>query len=781
MCIENLYVKTDLHKVRERMFMTHNSSKRNLYARCFGFILALIFVLSSLALIGCSSSKNENKMGASLKSEGEKISVEAPVSNDKRDVYLFALGFWQSPADIREMTPITKAKVKNKKATASFKVADGELSELLCKGFVFGMEDSEGQNYEPVSDVYYVTNPADVHKDAPDDPSTVAGNMKGLIGTPTQLAELGAKKTVVTVDIGRLIRGTGGEGAISLIYDGVSCHIDRKEIETLDAQIKAYTALGITVILETVQTRSYSELDPSMHNIAFEGAHGADGYAFNMLSRDGATRICALFDFITGRYTSGEYGRIGGIIVGRRVNSFANYYASGLDNQTAVKNYVCAVRTAYNLLASKDPEARVYAAIGNNWRFADVGGVSASEMLTTFANVAENGGDFFWQLCMEANPSDASNSAIWNDTLASNDPRFISPINLNAVNSVLASSPYQFEGHERNLLLNRFAIGGKDEESQAASYAYAYYKCLESGNVDGIIYATAVDGSGGTLKNGLYTSAGAAAGTPKKIGTVFQSVDNGKIGDATYIATLLGDKWSELYGSFSDSAINRRVTRAEDTNEHSSEVLKVLADFTDGSLGGFIPVSAVYDELRFSESWGRPVLYAELSPKFPGDSAGVVSSTISKKDLKDAGYLTFTAMINGAGEDIELAISLSGYDKSGIEVVYTARSGVRSGEWIEMYYDIEEFIKGVNSDTVTLSITARSASDTGSVNGLWLAQVTTEAPIKNEFPMWIIWTLVGLVLAGGLAAFIIWFNKNYTFVREYTPINTPPRGRKESK
>ncbi len=744
--------------------MTHSSVKNKSWMRVAAAAFALILLLSLLTLSGCASSKNENKKGAALKNRGEKISVVAPVSSDKRDVFLFAIGSWQSPSDIKEMTPITKARVKNREAKASFEV-EGDLSELLCRGFVFGMEDSEGKTYEPVSDVYYITNPRSVHKNAPDDPSAPAGDMKGLIGTPTQLSELGAKKTLVTVDIGRLLRGTGGEGAISFVFNGVSCHIDRKEIEALDTEIKAYNALGITVLLETVQTRSYGELDPEMRNIAFEGATGADGYAFNMLSRDGATRICALFDFITDRYTSGDNGRIGGMIIGRRVNSFARYYASGLDKEIAVKNYVYAVRMAHNLLLAKDPEARVYAALGNNWRFAEANGISASEMLTTFANMAENGGDFFWQLCMEANASDNSNSAIWDDNLAEGDPRFISPINLTVLTDMLASSPYQFEGMQRNILLNRFAIGGKEEDKQAASYAYAYYKCLENGKVDGLIYAVAVDGAGDALKQGLYTYMGASA-APKKLGVIFEAVDNEKIGDVAYISGFLGDKWNKLYSEYSSAAVSRRVTRSEDTGDHSRDELKILADFSEGDIGGFVPVSAKYSELRYSDSWGRPVLYACLAPECTGDSAGVVSSSILLDDLKDAGYLTFTAMINGSGDGTEIAIRLSGYDKDGVESVFTAKSEIRSGEWIEMYYNIEEFIKEIDSEALTLSITTRSTSADGSVNGLWLARVTTEAPDSEEFPMWIIWALIGLVVVGGLTAFVIWFRKNYTFVRE---------------
>ncbi len=731
------------------------------------FLMTALLILPSAALL-TSCSKTEDDSYAKVEKEGEKITVHAEVSSDKRDVFLFGLQAWEKPEAINDLEPLAKAKVKNREAKASFKTEDYDLDELICRGYIFGMENSDKDGYEPVSDIFYITNPKYIHKNADKiDESAPAGNIKGLVGTVSQLMETGAKKTVVTLDVGKLLRGKGGDGALSFIWNGVTCHVDRVELETIDKLMRDFGAADIDVYLRIVQTKAYNELDPEIKNLAFEGASGAEGYALNMISRDGSTRAEGLINFISERYEDEEFGTLAGYIVGKDVNSFGKNYASGLDTETAIKNYVSAVRTAYNLMLAHNPRGRVYISLGNNWTVAEPSGISASEMLTTFANLAENGGDFFWQVATDANASDASNSAIWNDPLASeSSPQFISAMNLTVLSKMLSGPAYLCNGLQRNILVSNFAVGGREDDKQAASYAYAFYKCLELGKIDGLIYGVAADSPADALGAGLYTSSEASVPKLKKIGTVFEAIDNKKTVDVAFISGLLGDKWNKLYEKYSEAALRRRVFKDSDTPDHSADELGVVADFSKGNTFGFCGLAASYTELRYSDSWGRPVMYAALTPAFAGDGAGVISDSVKLKDLKDAGYLTVTAMVNSSSDNTAFAIRLSGFDKNGMEVAYEASSDVRIGEWIDMYYDISEFVDDIESEELTLSIMVKSTAPDAQVKGLWISKVTTEAPEEPPFPWWIVWTLVGVIAAGAIVAFVIWFNKNYTFVRD---------------
>ena len=746
----------------------NRSGKMRSLKRISAAALALIILCSAvLSIFGCAAKGTaESDYFAKLQKEGERISVKAPITSDKRDVYLFALEPWESTDSIAKREPVAKAKVKNREAKAKLDVEDGQLLNMLCKGYVFGMISEDGASYSPVSDVFYITNSKELHEDGKKiDESALTGNLKGLVGTPSQLVELGASSTMITVDLGELLRSEGGEGTLSVVWNGVSVHFDRAMLEALDLKVKGFTEAGISVYLEIVQSYSYGALEGRIKNIAFENAPRADYYALNMQNRAGFDAICGAFNLLAERYSGGEQGRVDSFVIGRDVNNFGSSYSSGLGNQDAIGNYSTAVRMAYNILLAHNPSGRVYIALGNNWSVSDPDGIGAKEMLISFTNIAEDGGDYFWQLAISANASDSSNSSIWNDALATDSSQFISPANLELLSMLLSTSAYKCNGYERNVLLSHFSICGAAEDAQAASYAYAYYKALDSGKVNAIIYDDAIDGSNDAVKAGVYGLGANGLPQKKKLTAIFESVDNEKIGDIAYISGLIGESWNTLYKPLAKSAINREVIKGAHTAEHSRNELSVITSFEGGSSFGFAPISAEYSELRYSESWKRPSLYVKLEGEFDGDRAGAVTNSISLADIKKAGYLSIVSKIDADGSAVSLSIRLSGYDKDGKEIVYTATDEIKPNEWVEMYYGIEEFLDKVDEDEIRLTVLAGS-SDGNTPSALWISKIATESPDKTPFPMWVIWLLISVVIVGGLAGFVIWFRKNYTFVRE---------------
>ena len=743
--------------------------KKNQPTRILSALLAAIMAaVCLLSLFGCSSKpgKAESDAYARLVNGGKKLSVRAPVNDDKRDVFLFAIDLWQSSDDIAELEPLAKAKVSASEARATVKLDGTDLSELVCKGFVFGMENEDGKTYHPVSSVYFITNPSEASLGGKkQDESELSGSFKGLVGTPSELMKLGATSTLVTVDLGKLLRETGGAGAHSFIFNGVSCHVDRDALDALDREIEAYTEAGISIYLEIVQTKASGEFGDRLRSIAFEGVSGASGYALNMKDRNGAAAITAALKLLAERYSGGEHGRVDSFIIGRTVNNYSKYYADPLTFEASVENYVRAVRMAYNQLLLHNPNGRVYISLGNNWTVSDTGGASAKDMLTAFANIAENEGDFYWQVCLEANASDASDSSIWDDSLAVNGNQFVSPANLAPVTTLLATSPYKCNGYTRNLVLNRFAIGGGNEEAQAASYAYAYYTAVGSGKVNALIYAKTTDQDGDSNRSGLYSAANGGFPAEKKLAEVFSAIDDesGKLDD--YIGELIGDAWKNLRSAKSKSA-TRKTLDATPVQTTDKVELRPVFDFNGGDTFGFTPISADYAELRYDKNEECNVLHVSLTPRSVSDSAGAVSDELSANALKGANYLTLSVKADASAERARVTVRLSGFDNGGKEHVYTAESELSSGEWTELCYDVKSFIRLIDSDTLSISITASAATADGRVEGLSVSRIVAEAPDKTEFPMWIIWVAIGLAVAGGVAAFVVWFNKNYTFVRE---------------
>ena len=732
-------------------------------------LIALMLLLSSVwVLFGCASKRGraESTSYAKLLSGGEKLSVRASITGDKRDVYLFAIDLWRSPTDLDGLEPIAKAKVRQDEAYATVKLKDANLDELACKGFVFAKKDDDG-SYNAVSSVYYITNTKEIHKKGKRiDESELSGDLKGLIGTPAELLELGASSTLVTLDLSRFLRADGGDGALSFIFNGASCHIDKNALDKLDREILAYTKAGISVYLEIIQGKSYSELGKKLGAIAFESASpGSLGYALNMQSREGANMICAVLNLLTSRYSGGEYGRVDSLIIGRTVNNYRRYYADGLSFEEGVENYVKAVRVAYNLMLLHNPNGKVYISLGNNWSVAESGGVGAKEFMTAFANLSENGGDFFWQLCLEANASDASDSSIWDDPLAKNSNQFVSPANIGAVITTLSTSAYKCNGYMRNIVLNRFAIGGGDAEAQAASYAYAYFTALTSNRVNALIYAHVADTSAISGGAGIYYAIGGAP-EAKKLTEVFKTVDNDTVIDVSYISTLIGKDWDSLYLSGSKNSVVWKSYDGVSVENTSHKNHTNLTEFFDGDTFGFVPISSKYLELRYDEEQDKPVLYASLDARSVSDAAGIISENITLESLEKAGYLCVESKIDATVQVASLSVRLSGYDSSGKELVYFAKREVNTGVWSETYFDIKEFINDVDSETLTLLLTVELNDSTAAAQGLWVSSIAAEAPDKADFPFWIIWTALGLLAAGGLVVFVIWFRRNYTFVRE---------------
>ena len=744
--------------------MTFNSPKIPIVRYACALIALIILLSSAWALSSCASKKGKEESNAFAKftSGGKKLSVRAPISDSERDVFLFALDPWRSPSDLKGLEPLAKAKVRGDEAKVTLKLDGFDLDELVCKGFAFAMQNEAGDGYDPVSSVYYITNPKEVHKKGKKiDESELSGDIKGLVGTPSELMELGASSTLVTLDLGKLLCGEGGNGVHSFIYNGVTCHVDKDVLDALDREIVGYTKAGISVYLEVVQTKPYDSFGNKLREIAFEGAFSsAIGYALNMSSRDGANMICAALDFITERYSGGEHGRIDSLIIGRTVNKFGMYYADGLPFEESVANYAKVVRVAYNLMLINNPNGAVYVSLGNNWTVTEKGGVSAKEYLTAFTSISENGGDFFWQVCLEANASDSSDSSIWDDPLAKGTDQFVSPANLSVVVKVLSGSAYKCNGYMRNIVLNRFAIGGADQEAQAASYAYAYYTALSSKRVNALIYAHVSD-EGAIGTSGLYTASGA-----KRIAEIFKSVDDKNVGDVSYISNLIGKDWKELYSNGSKNAVRRERFDGEAVSRAGRKDQTIIADFKNGDTFGFAPISSDYLDLRFADKDDSPALYASLDTKSSLDEAGVVTEAVTLKSLKKAGYLVLSTKVEAAGQNARLTVRLKGYDNNGKELLYVASADTQTGVWAETYFDIKSFIRQVDSETLTLAISVKNDGASNDDAALWISRISAEEPDKTDFPFWIIWVVVGLAAAGGLTAFVIWFRKNYTFVRE---------------
>ena len=742
--------------------------KKKVTARFVRIVISMLILSFALTLLlpSCGS-KRYPADSLYVRVDGEKkvISAEIPVDEDvdKDNVYLFALDMWQSETELGSITPLAKARVTGDVARAEVKTGE-QMAEMLCRGYLFAEKDADG-DYSAITGRYYVSNPANAGPKAEDKGKT-GRPTKGIIGSVSHILELNAGATVVTVDIGGLMKLSGGEDSIPYIWNGITYYADRKKVEALDKKIGDYSDSGIYVYLEIVQTSTRASLEGRLKDIVFDAPEGKKGYALNMTTRDGASRISGMFDFLAERY--GKSGQAPAFIIGRKVNNMNDWYAGGPTAEKGVANYLSAVRSAYNILLSHNSEGRVYIAVDNNWVIAEPGNLPVKELLSSFNNLCASQGDFFWQVSAEANTSDLSDSSIWDDPLSTGRSDFLSPANIEMLTNQLSADLYRFEGGVRHMLLNRFTVGGNDEEARAASYAYAYYKCLDSGITDGLIYGQMHDGEDGSSTSGLYTAeSDGVFPQPKKIALILRDIDDKNGETADFVSDLIGAKWDHLYRKFKDEVDHRTTYYGEGGSNHSNSDRESLADFRNGNDFGFrAAASGRYTELRYSEEWKRPVLYAYLDPLCPSDKSGVVSSGIDAEILRQTGYLGIISLVDATDSRAELSVRLSGLDSKGNEVVYMASAQVNTNSWVDVYFDIDDFIGDVECDTVSIAVLTRPLDTHSSILGLSLAGVVSEAPDKGEFPVWIIVVLIIAAAGAAITGFVYWFKKNYTFVRE---------------
>ena len=524
--------------------------------------------------------------------------------------------------------------------------------------------------------------------------------------------------------------------------------------------MRDYTDAGIFVYLEIVQTTAASELPDRLKSVVFDVSSGKNGYALNMTNREGASRISGMLELLAKRYGSGgDNGKASAFIMGRNVNNMSSWYACGLEAEEGLVNYAKAVRTAYNVLLSCNPDGKVYISLDNKWNVSDDMNFDVDNMIMRLDGQLGSEGDFFWQVSIEANASDASDSSIWNDPGAEGKSDFISPSNIENLTNLLSAGPYKYAGKQRHVLLNRFAVGGLDEKARAASYAYAYYKCLSQGTVDGLMYDDVSD-----VFTGIFSGTN---GKEKEIAKVVSAIDDENGVDLSFVSSLIGDKWERVYKKHSEDSAVRATVRKAGGSAHSNDKVAVLTDFSGGNMYGFKPsVSAKYAELRYSDEKNGPALYAALAPNGQRDKSGVISSALHKDSLEDAGYLGISTKVESHEGDAIVTLRLSGYDKKGIEQVFVGEAAVASNVWTNVYFDIKDFIKNIDEDTVTVSVMTRAKGTAEAVTGLWISEIVTEAPMKGGFPTWLIIVLIAAVVIAGGVVFVIWFRKNYTFVKE---------------
>ncbi len=764
--------------------------KRFLQCAC----LVLLLVLTLGLLISCGD-KTELEQSAvtsvEIDKKGSEIRVKAGLTEGdletyrdnsiyNQKLYLMALEPGETTADLAGKQPVAECSMSTSPKFTLSVYGEGNLqahSRLHC-AFAVAVYNKTLSSYVMLTSPVYVSNVADVAENDADFPK--AASIKGLHATiATDAAYLGVSHAVVELDPSVLILDTKTDTSVSYVWDGQTYYLDRAALDELDMQVSEYCAQGATVYLRLMMRTAPDKANSLVSCLYAEGAGGKNvrAYAVWMDDDKSASLMAGFLDFITARYTSpeGEHGFCGALIIGRSVNeSTKNNNAGSVEVEQYVSRYHALVRLAHSTLKSHYAEGRVYVSVSNNLTASSALensiGWTTNRFLNEFRTLSAQGGNFDWNVSISAYATDERSNTLWTDPHT--DSMYLSPTNVDDFNLLLQEQFY-YNGQRRHLIIGDFEIAlGESPENQAASYAYAYYKVLENGTVDALIYSAHTDSQSLISGSGLWSTDKNGNATERRtLYNVFMTIDTK---DTSALSALgmsaLIPEWGTLYEAQATRAATRQFVTGETMTEKPNGKTHALFSFTGGTLHSFTPGSGTeYLELTKDGVLGWPVLCAQLERTQPNAYMGISNATLQGSDLKGIKTLALNVCADAdTTEPVSLKLRLvkqgSGTLSTGNgQIVYEDVVELTPNQWSTVYFDVSEFtalVGGNDAITVSVQLKVPTLDENGDC-ALLLDRIQAYGNTGVQFYEWIIIVVCVLSVLALLAGLVYLLYRKY--------------------
>lgn len=764
-----------------------------------GVVLLLGAVLLALALLmsGCASDGGfsaEQPVIRSVRIDKRKSKVQLKIwltkdyvnANRGKNLYLFEVLPHQRNMPLGGLEPVEILKAKEEiSVELDFAVQN---RTRRCSAFVVAEKSAAGE-FIPVTAPKYIENPEILAKAAYDYPRQ--SSKKGLIyDNLADLQALGAAHTVITVDMAKFLRTSGGQGAVSYLYNGVNYYLDKEKLSYLDYEIKVCTDAGVHVFLNIVLGPPAVAAEEPLISLYYDTAiEPAAHYAVNVDNDVSVALFQGFVNFLSERYTraSREYGFAGSYIIGYEINDNRHSnYAGEMEPAAYADAYLALLRMADAVVRSNYAGGRVYLSLGNNFsspvKDPDQSpnpklDYAAEEILSLIAEGAGAAGDFPWHVSVNPYPSDRGQTEIWRDLSAEstfNTP-FVTMRNLTVLTDFLAQEAFLYQGNPRSVIIGEFAVSADpgDPEAlkkQAAAYAYAYYTAQSSDYIDAFIYKRQSDSAeDGDLHFGLFDPADTVQ---KPIAALFAQIDlESDANPADFALPIIGvTGWESVIQNYQTPAPARVVVRDSPVLPESKKYKKpneVLYDFTQGTLHNFYPSdNADYVELR-GDTQHPSVMYAKLSDKGQLGRMGISRAYLQPLALKKVKSVTVKFKIDksdGLAEDGTATFTLLMKREGAPDYVFEGNAVVTCGEWVDLTFPVSGYLKKTDAhiDGLWLLVSGEGA---GGEYGLW---VETIAVHRGAGLWWLVVILAAAVLLAGAALLWLYFRR----ARPYLPVGT---------
>ncbi|MBR2446472.1 MAG: hypothetical protein IKB28_07385 [Clostridia bacterium] len=756
--------------------------------------IALLLLLT-LYLVACGDKQEITEScvtEVTLNKKGTEINVEAALTEADLEtfrnsgiytqkLYLMALEPGDTTETLSGRQPVAESGMNTSPKFSLPIYADGNLqahSRLHC-AFAVAVYNKTLDSYVLLTPPVYVSNVSDLAENTADFPK--AASIKGLhAAVCSDAAYLGVSHAVVELDPSVLILDGYSQSAVTYVYDGQTYYLDRGALEALDKQVSEYTAQGAIVYLR-LRMRTAPEKANSLVSCLYavsEGSSKARAYGIWMDDDQSASLMAGFLDFITARYTdpAGTHGFCGALIIGRSVNEAStNNYVGTMDFDKYVSRYQALVRLAHSTLKSHYANGRVYVSVSNN--LADINSLSSKSDWTTnyfldqYNIEALYSGGFDWHVAISAYAyGSGSQDPTWSDENAS--ALKLSPAHFSDFGWI-ADPEHYFDGNRRHTIISDFEVApGQSQQEQAASYAYAYYKALENGHVDALIYSAHTDEQSLIKGSGLWATDNKGQMTERRaLYNVFMTIDTKDASqlDAIGISSMVPG-WSSLYSAQSAKAATRQFVTGADVTGAPSSKSQVLFSFVDGTTCHFTPDGSVsYLELTKDATLGWPVLAAHLDRTQPQTYMGISNTVLQGSEIKGIKTLALTVCADADTESpvsVKLRLVKKGTStiSAGDEtVVYEEVTEILPNSWQVIYFDVSDFTSLADGDdpiTVSVQLKVPELAEDGTCT-LLVDRVDMYGSFGVQFYEWII-ILVSVIAVLALIAGLV-----YLLYRKY--------------
>jgi hypothetical protein len=377
----------------------------------------------------------------------------------------------------------------------------------------------------------------------------VGRSIKGLqVKMVDDAVNLGVCHAALNLNLSTIIRPVQTNKTIPYVMDGRTYYFDGEYLERYDQQVKELSDHHIVVTLILLNSPKWDgvEIYPEMRTTLLHPNYNPEGFisAFNVVTPEGLAHYRAFVEFVAERYTRPDqkYGRACGYIIGNEVDSQWVWGNAGeMPVQEYVRQYVIAVRTAFEAARSKYARARVYLSLDHFWNLAYTDNplrtYKGQEIIEIFNHICQQEGDFDWSLAYHPYPEDLFKPNFWVDKTPrdSFDTPRITFKNIHILPEYFSQPHLLYEGRQRHIILSEQGFNSDEtpagEAVQAAAYAYAYWKIEQSHGIDSFILHAHVDHRDefglnlGIWRRDKNSDLPNTPGTPKPIYEMFRDID----------------------------------------------------------------------------------------------------------------------------------------------------------------------------------------------------------------------------------------------------------------